>query len=58
MTYQELLDELKTMKEADLKKDITVHLTEIDEFVPIHGMCIAVADECDVLDEGDIVLAS
>jgi len=58
MTYQDLLDKLKTMKEADLKKDITVHLTEIDEFVPIHGMCIVVYDDCDVLDEGDIVLAS
>ena len=58
MTYRELLEELKTLPDEKLGDDVVVHLTEVDEFVPVHGVCVAVDDECDVLDQGHIVLAN
>ncbi len=57
LTYRELLEELKKLSQAQLEQNVTVHLTEVDEFVPVYGVCVAVEDECDVLDAGHIVLA-
>lgn len=58
MTYKELLEELKTLTDEQLNGDVVVHLTGVDEFVPVHGVCVAVDDECDVLDQGHIVLVN
>ena len=58
MTYRELLEELEELDDSRLDDDVTVHLTEIDEFVPVYGLCVAVEDECDMLDQGHLILAS
>jgi hypothetical protein len=58
MTYKELLERLQKLSAEQLHQNVTVHLTEVDEFVPVHGVCLTVDGECDVLDEGHIILAS
>tara|TARA_R110000824_G_scaffold122049_1_gene278699 strand:- start:1077 stop:1268 length:192 start_codon:yes stop_codon:yes gene_type:complete len=60
MTYKELLEELMAMEaleEERLNDDIAIHLIETDEFYSVHSVCVAVEDECDVLDPGHLVLA-
>jgi len=56
MTYQDLLNELKTLKPEQLNQTVTIHLTEIDEFMPVRAVSVSVEDVCDVLDPGHIVL--
>ena len=59
MTYKELLEKLKDLSVEQLNQNVTVHLTEVDEFVPVRGVWTIVVDgECDVLDEGHLILAS
>ena len=58
LTYHDLLQELQKATPEQLAQDITVHLTEVDEFVPVLALCVAVEDECDVLDAGCLVLGS
>ena len=55
MTYKELLEELKKLNSEQLGQDVTVHLIEADEFVPVQHLGVAVED---VLDAGHIVLGS
>ena len=60
MTYRELLEELMAMEaleEERLDDNIAIHLTETDEFYPVHSVCVAVENECNVLDRGQLVLA-
>ena len=60
MTYRELLNDLIVMEALEgerLDDNITIHLTETDEFYPVHSVCVAVEDECDVLDKGHLILA-
>ena len=55
MRYRELLEKLSKLDDNQLDDDVTVHLTEIDEFVPVWG---AVYDtEGGELDSGHLVLA-
>ena len=54
MTYQDLLNELKTLKPEQLNQTVTIHLTEIDEFMPVRA--IFDEDGSDVLDSGHIIL--
>lgn len=56
MTYKELLEELKKLNSEQLGQDVTVHLIEVDEFIPVQ--CLGVAVFEDVLDAGHIVLGS
>jgi hypothetical protein len=58
MTYQDLLNDLKTLNPDQLSQDVTVHLTEVDEFVPVYAVCVAVEDDNDAFDPGHIVLGS
>ncbi len=58
MTYQDLLNDLKTLNPEQLSQDVTVHLTEVDEFIPVYAVCVAVEDDNDVLDPGHVVLGS
>ena len=58
MTYKQLLEELQSANEEQLSQDATVHLMDDDEYYPVHAVCVAVEDECDVLDEGHLVLAA
>ena len=58
MTYRELLEELEELDDNRLDDDVAVHLTETDEFYPVHSVCVAVENECDVLDQGHLILAS
>ena len=55
MTYKELLEKLKNLNSEQLGQDVTVHLIEVDEFVPVQYLGVAVED---VLDAGHIVLGS
>jgi len=57
MTYRELLEELEELDDSRLDDDVAVHLTETDEFYPVHSVCVAVENECDVLDQGHLILA-
>jgi len=57
MTYRELLEELEELDDNRLDDDVAVHLTETDEFYPVHSVCVAVENECDVLDQGHLILA-
>ena len=57
MTYRELLKELAFLDDSRLDDDAAVHLTETDEFYPVHSVCVAVENECDVLDQGHLILA-
>jgi len=57
MTYRELLRELSELDDNRLDDDVAVHLTETDEFYPVHSVCVAVENECDVLDQGHLILA-
>ena len=56
MTYQHLLEELQKLSPAQLEQNVTVHLSEVDEYMPAWAVGIAV--ETDVLDEDHIVLVS
>ena len=55
MTYKELLEELKKLNSEQLGQDVTVHLIEVDEFIPVQHLGVAVED---VLDDDCIVLGS
>jgi hypothetical protein len=57
MTYRELLEELEELDDNRLDDDVAAHLIETDEFYPVHSVCVAVEDECDMLDQGQLVLA-
>ena len=57
MTYRELLEELQELDDKRLDDDVAAHLIETDEFYPVHSVCVAVEDECDVLDAGHLILA-
>ena len=57
MTYRELLEELEELDDNRLDDDVAAHLIETDEFYPVHSVCVAVEDECDVLDQGHLILA-
>ena len=57
MTYRELLEELEELDDSRLDDDAAIHLTETDEFYPVHSVCVAVENECDVLDQGHLILA-
>jgi len=54
MTYQDLLNELKTLKPEQLNQTVTIHLTEMDEFKPVRA--IFDEDGSDVLDSGHVIL--
>ena len=56
MTYRHLLKELQELSPTQLEQDVTIHLSEVDEYVPAWAVGIAV--ETDVLDEDHIVLVS
>ena len=58
MTYRELLEELKTVSAEQLDQQVAVHLIERDEYYPVQAVCVTVEDECDVLDQGHLILAS
>ena len=58
MTYKELLEELRTVSREQLNQDVAVHLMSEDEYYPVQAVCVAVENECDVLDEGHLVLAA
>ena len=58
MTYKELLEELKTATEEQLNQDATIHMAHNDEYHPIQALCVAVENECDVLDAGHLVLST
>lgn len=54
MTYSELLQELNKLTPEQLAQDVTVYLSETDEFfavVPDFPWCES-DDSCDVLDAG------
>ena len=57
MTYRELLKELASLDDSRLDDDAAIHLTETDEFHSVHSVCVAVENECDVLDQGHLILA-
>ena len=57
MAYRELLEELEELDDSRLDDDAAIHLTETDEFYPVHSVCVAVENECDVLDQGHLILA-
>jgi len=57
MTYRELLKELASLDDNRLDDDVAAHLIETDEFYPVHSVCVAVENECDMLDQGQLVLA-
>ena len=57
MTYRELLEELEELDDNRLDDDVAAHLIETDEFYPVHSVCVAVENECDMLDQGQLVLA-
>ena len=57
MTYRELLRELSELDDNRLDDDVAAHLIETDEFYPVHSVCVAVENECDMLDQGQLVLA-
>ena len=54
MTYQDLLNELKTLNPEQLNQTVTIHLTEMDEFKPVRT--IFDEDGSDVLDSGHVIL--
>ena len=58
MTYKELLEELRTASEEQLNQDVSVHLMDDDEYYPVQAVCVAVENECNVLDAGHLVLAA
>ena len=55
MTYRELIEGLKKLNSEQLGQDVTVHLIEVDEFIPVQYLGVAVEDALDV---GHIVLGS
>ena len=54
MTYQDLLNELKTLNPEQLNQTVTIHLTEMDEFKPVRA--IFDEDGSYVLDSGHVIL--
>ena len=56
MTYKELLEELRTASEEQLNQDVSVHLMDDGEYYPVQAVCVAVENECDVLDAGHLEL--
>ena len=61
MTYKDLLEELRTVSEEQLKQKVVIHLMSNDnndEYYPIQSVCVAVESNCDALEEVHLVLAS
>ena len=63
MIYKHLLEELQELSPAQLEQDVTIHLSEVDEYVPAWAVGIAVetgsmVDTSGVLDDDHIVLVS
>ena len=56
MTYQSLLDELKTLTPEQLTHEVMVHLTDGDLFTPIHAVCLAVEGEHPLTQTDQVVL--
>ena len=54
LTYQELLDFLKTLAPEQLKDNVTIFDNTISEFIPVSNT--AVATEDDVLHKGHVYL--
>ena len=57
MTYRELLEQLEQLTQDQLEQNVSVHLSEVDEYVPVWAVGIAVEDQS-VLDEDHIVLTA
>ena len=57
MTYRELLEELTLLDDSRLDDDAAIHLLLTDELYPVHCVGVAVENECDVLDQGHLILA-
>jgi len=55
-TYRKLKEYLMTMDEDRLLDNVTVYLSESDEFIPVASIEVSTEEECDVLDEGHTVL--
>lgn len=51
MTYRELKRQLSAMSEEWLDANVTIYLTEMDEWFPVKRNLVATV-ETDVLDEG------
>ena len=50
MTYNDLLQEIKTMTPAQRRSTVTVQDKKMDEFYPVPYMTYCDSDEIDVLD--------
>ena len=57
MTYRELLEELKQLTPTQLGQDVTVYLSDLDEYIAAWEVGVAVEDQS-VLDEDHIVLTT
>lgn len=55
LTYRKLKEHLDTLSDDRLSDNVTVYLSEMDEYFPITD--VFVTDETDVLDEGATYLA-
>jgi hypothetical protein len=54
MTYQNLLDQIKTFTESQLKQTVTIYIREMDEYyAPVSDYPLVESDTtCDQLDSG------
>jgi hypothetical protein len=58
MTYGELLELLQRLSPEQLDQTVTIHHVDDDEFYPLQGDHLMVADEeIDTLDTGHLYLA-
>jgi hypothetical protein len=57
MTYKELLEQLRELTPVQLEQNVSVHLLEIDEYIPVWAVGVAVEVQS-VLDEDHIVLTA
>jgi predicted HAD superfamily phosphohydrolase YqeG len=55
MTYRELLEELKQLTPTQLEQDVTVYLSDLDEYIAAWEVGVA-DEEQSVLDEDHIFL--
>jgi hypothetical protein len=57
MTYGDLLSHLQTLDPHELAMNVTIHMGDVDDFVPVHLFWIN-SGENDVLDEGHPYIVS
>ena len=57
MTYRELLEQLEQLTQDQLEQNVSVHLSEVDEYIPVWAVGLAVEDQS-ALDEDHIVLTA